>query len=67
VKNHALSRRDLLIGGGTAAIVGAAEFNDTASAAANTYDVIIIGAGSAGISAARTVQSYGRSVLVLEA
>jgi thioredoxin reductase len=31
------------------------------------YDVIVIGAGAAGIGAALTVKSYGRSVLVLEA
>jgi monoamine oxidase len=38
------------------------------SAAAGTlYDVIVIGAGAAGIGAARTVLSYGKSVLLLEA
>src|SRR3954471_6055919 len=65
--NDTLSRRDVLIGGGTAALAGAAELSDSAWAAAQTYDVIILGAGSAGVSAAPTVQSYGRSVLVLEA
>lgn len=32
-----------------------------------TYDVIVVGAGAAGIAAARAVQSSNRSVLVLEA
>jgi monoamine oxidase len=35
--------------------------------ARKTYDVIVIGAGPAGIGAARTVLSYGKSVLLLEA
>jgi monoamine oxidase len=38
-----------------------------AAAAATSYDVIVIGAGAAGIGAARTVRSYGKSVLLLEA
>jgi monoamine oxidase len=32
-----------------------------------TYDCIIIGAGSAGISAGRTLTSYGKKILILEA
>lgn len=36
-------------------------------ASGKIYDVIVIGGGAAGIGAARTVQSYRRSVLVLEA
>jgi monoamine oxidase len=36
-------------------------------AAGTTYDVIVVGAGAAGIAAAKTVESYGRSVLLLEA
>jgi monoamine oxidase len=33
----------------------------------NAYDVIVIGAGSAGLYAAKTLQSYGYDVLILEA
>ncbi len=32
-----------------------------------TFDLVVVGAGIAGIAAARTAQSYGASVLVLEA
>ena len=33
----------------------------------NAYDVIVVGAGSAGLYAAKTLQSYGYDVLILEA
>ncbi|HTJ64921.1 MAG TPA: FAD-dependent oxidoreductase [Alphaproteobacteria bacterium] len=42
-------------------------FGKSAQAADTIYDVIVVGAGPAGVSAARTIQSYGRSVLILEA
>jgi len=32
-----------------------------------TYDFVIIGAGAAGIAAARTARAYGKTALVLEA
>lgn len=38
-----------------------------AAALPSSPDVVVIGAGSAGIAAARTLQQYGRSVVVLEA
>jgi monoamine oxidase len=60
-----LSRRNLLAGAGATAV--AVGFGEPAHAADTIYDVIVIGAGPAGISAARTVRSYGKSVLILEA
>ena len=68
-----LNRRDWLVGSaaaaalagcsGTPSIVPAPKPQPTSG----TYDVVVIGAGPAGIAAARQVLAYGRSVLVLEA
>jgi monoamine oxidase len=64
------SRRDVLISAGALALTSLAGYAGDADAApgdAQTYDAIVVGAGLAGIAAARTIRSYGRSVLVLEA
>jgi monoamine oxidase len=73
------SRREFVLGAGsmlaagTLAGCGAATSAIPSSrapgalaSAGGVYDVIVIGAGAAGIAAARSVRSYGRSVLVLE-
>ena len=68
-----LSRREILLAGGAAGITaltacgGGTPVTPTPSPSNQLYDVIVIGAGSAGIAAARAVQSSNRSVLVLEA
>jgi monoamine oxidase len=75
-----VSRRDFVLAAGSMAATtslagcGAASLATPGSPLAQNeremagkiYDVIVIGAGAAGIAAARTVRSYGRSVLLLE-
>jgi len=58
----ALTRRGLLIGMAALTAASAAPVRRS-----NNYDVVIIGAGAAGIGAARTLQALGRSCLVIEA
>jgi monoamine oxidase len=78
--NKELTRRDWIVGtASAAALAGCAGAKtlvpsdpsfaqqSTDPDAAKIYDVIVVGGGSAGIGAARTVQSYKRSILVLEA
>jgi monoamine oxidase len=78
-----LSRRDFVVAAGSsltaASLAGCGASNlglpsgahtdepNDLSHAGKIYDVIVIGGGAAGIGAALTVRSYGRSVLVLEA
>jgi monoamine oxidase len=57
-----LTRRGLLAGMAALTAAAAAPIR-----AQPTYDVIVIGAGSAGIGAARTLQALGHSCLVIEA
>jgi monoamine oxidase len=60
------SRRGLVQG--SAALALALPFGDAARAAvAREVDVVVIGAGAAGIAAARRIMAAGRHVLVLEA
>jgi len=53
-----LSRRDLLLSGSAFALTGIAGTH---------YDVLVVGAGAAGIAAARTIRAAGGSALILEA
>ena len=60
-----LNRRQILQGLGAGALVGA--FGAPLRAATATPDVLVIGAGGAGLTAARELTAQGVSVLVLEA
>src|SRR6266404_5368119 len=71
-RGELLSRREVLLAGGAAGITALTACGGgtpvvTPAPSNQIYDTIVIGAGSAGIAAARAVQSSNRSVLVLEA
>jgi monoamine oxidase len=68
--DHAISRRRLLgasAAAGLGTLLGRATDPTAASAASRTADVVVVGAGFAGLTAALKLVRAGRSVIVLEA
>ncbi len=62
-----LSRRSLLGAGAGAALAGVFALRRHATASRADYDVVIVGAGAAGIAAAQTLKKAGRSYVIVEA
>jgi polyamine oxidase len=62
----AVSRRSLLVGGGVL-LGGAVALGASARTLRDRWDVAVVGAGVAGLSAARNLADHGLSVIVLEA
>ena len=64
-----LTRRDAfkLLGAGAIALVAAEQLHAAGPSSASQTDVVVVGAGFAGLSAARALVRQGRKVVVLEA